>query len=102
MPDVAVDIAPKKRKRDLRGLRSKGKGDASSRNAGPSSNRPQLHPNDCTSAGLASTVSNLLSRHGVLQEQFHQMFRVCDYCRRIVCNETSLSEGHVCVIEVED
>ncbi|KAF9778392.1 hypothetical protein BJ322DRAFT_1108801 [Thelephora terrestris] len=99
---ITAEAVPKKRKRNLRQRAPDVKGKSASLNVASSSSRPKSHPNDCPSAGVASTVSNLLSRHGVLQEQFYKAFRVCDYCRRIVCNETSQIDGHVCVIEVED
>lgn len=91
--------APKKRKRNLRGIRPKGKSKASSSNDGPSSSRPPPPSGDDPSVGL--TVSNLLSRYGVLRDEFNQMFRVCNYCERIVCNEVSQNEGHICIIEVD-
>ncbi|KAF9793094.1 hypothetical protein BJ322DRAFT_1103529 [Thelephora terrestris] len=98
--DILAEAAPKRRKRDLRAGRPKAKGTVASHGIGSSSSHPR--PNDHPSVGIASTISNLLGRHGVLQEQFHSEFRVCDYCRRIVCNETSRIDGHICIIEVED
>jgi len=74
--------APKKRKRNLHGIRPKGKSKASSSNDGPSSSRPPPPSGDDPLVGL--TVSNLLSRYGVLRDEFNQMFRVCNYCKRIV------------------
>ncbi|KAF9786649.1 hypothetical protein BJ322DRAFT_1106776 [Thelephora terrestris] len=101
--DITAEAGPKKRKRDLRKKVSRKIETVPGHGVGPSSeSRPQSHPDDQLSAGLASTISNLLCRHGVLQEQFYKEFRVCDYCRRIVCNDTSRRDGHVCVIEVED
>lgn len=47
-------------------------------------------------------TSNLFSKYGVLKDQFFDLFRVCNYCDRIVCNETSRISGHTCVIDVED
>ena len=43
---------------------------------------------------------NLLSKHGVLQEQFYEAFHECGCCKRIVCK--SKLDVHVCVIEVDD
>ena len=67
-----------------------------------SSGSSSHHPNDDISVGLAVTLSNLLSRCGVLPDQFDEQFRVCDYCKRIVCNEKSRVDGHICVIEVKE
>lgn len=99
IPDTATDAAPKKRKRDLR---VKGKEPEASSSTSSSSSRPMVHPDDRDSAGLAITVSNLLGRQGVHRDQFHKAFRVCGYCKRIVCNETSTRDGHICVIELEE
>ena len=87
----------KKRKRNLRGIRPNVPNiDV----ALPSSRLPP--PDDRTFVGLSITLSNLFSRHGVLQEQFYGAFHVCDDCKRIVSKETSMHDGHTCVIELHD
>ena len=90
--------APKKRKHDLRMIRPKPpkppKVTRSSRNTW----RPS---DDKSSVGVAKAMSNLLSTHGVHQDQFYEEFRVCNYCKRTVCNETSRLDGHLCVIELD-
>lgn len=35
-------------------------------------------------------------------EQFYEGFSLCEDCKRIVCNEVSTIEGHICIIEVGD
>ena len=86
--------APKKRKRDLRG---KLKQVVASE---PSSSRGQVAPDDRLDVGFAGTLSNLLGRYGVHQDQFYEAFRVCNYCQRIVCNEISKTSGHACFIDL--
>ena len=87
----------KKRKRNLRGIRS----DLPNIDVASSSSRLPP-PDDRSFAGLSITLSNLFSRHGVLQEQFYGAFHVCDDCKRIVSKETSMHDGHTCVIELRD
>lgn len=96
IPGVATAEVPRKRKRNLRGVRSNGNGVL------PRHAPPNLAPNDQPSVGLALTVSNLLSRHGAIQEQFFDQFSLCSTCNRIVCIELSRLGRHTCVIEVED
>lgn len=88
----------KKRKRDLRGK----KREAEVTTGTSCSTSSSRHPNDRLSAGLAVTVSNLLGKCGVFPDQFDEQFRVCNYCKRIVCNERSIIDGHTCVIEVKE
>jgi hypothetical protein len=77
---------------------------APSKGKTPSKNTklPSRHPDDSLTAGLGLTISNLLSRHGVLQGQFFEMFHVCDHCQRIFSDEISRLHGHTCLIEVKD
>ena len=93
------EAVPKKRKRNLRGIRSN---EVTHRRKARHPLTHPLPPDDRPSATLASMVSNLLSRHSMVWEQFYEGFSVCDDCGRIVCNETSRVEGHVCVIEIGD
>lgn len=88
----------KRKKRNLRGPRP----EVLSRPDAESSLDRSPPPNDQLSAGLDVTVSNLLGRYGILQEQFFKEFSMCEICKRIICNETHRLDGHMCVIEIED
>ena len=83
-------------------MRKKAGGSKASTSTTSSPSRAAAHPDDRLSAGPTIAISNLLGRYGVLKEQFDEVFRVCDYCKRIVCNATSMRDGHVCVIELDD
>ena len=103
----ALEKAPKKKKHDLRGARPKGKETARTDIIGSSRSHPikldaKFELDDRPSAGLSSVVTNLSSIHGALQEQFRTAFGICSICNRVVSNEISRLNNHVCVIDVED
>ena len=98
--DTTVGAVKKKRKRNLR----KNRTNANVQNAGPSLVHPLrlLGMDDEGGLGLGLTLSNLLGRHGIPQNRFFEAFHTCETCGRIVCNEISRINGHICVIEILD
>jgi len=91
-----VRTTAKKRKRNLR---QKGKEVAVPES---SSSRRQETPDDRRDVGLAAMLSDLFGKHGAHPDQFYKSFRTCNGCERIVCNETSRTIGHACLIDLAE
>ena len=98
--DVPTAADAPKKKRNLRGSRPEGKKIDLWLPSYPMPDFPS--PDDRPEAGLARTVTNLLSKHGALQDQFYRTFHVCGICKRVIAREVFDLKAHSCVIEVEE